>query len=254
MSDFYDRLYMGLGYEYHAAGHFWRLNHEAFKIDADFGFDLLVYNQGERTHKEVKESHPYLVQVKAANVYKWEELDRRAGSRSVSRVQFKLNRQHYNNLIKEKNSYLICYFVDREKSGKEDKIISYFWLSNKHLKYLHEGKNKNDSNNPWKWFRECSYDKDKIYLEACVHVQANLTKNYKEKIEKVKQLDENLATDLEKLIKKSDIKNKNSSDYITLCAETSEGEIDTDSHSLKPELMKLSCFNDEVIVNQIPFR
>ena len=59
--EFLKRLYFGLGYEYHAIGHFWRLGYEAFKIDADYGFDLLVYNQLKRMKNEECVSHPYLI-------------------------------------------------------------------------------------------------------------------------------------------------------------------------------------------------
>ncbi len=45
--NFFDRLYLGFEAEYYIMGQLYSAGFEAFKLPADFGFDLMVTNQKE---------------------------------------------------------------------------------------------------------------------------------------------------------------------------------------------------------------
>lgn len=224
--DFYDNLYFGLGYEYHAAGHLWRLGWEAYKIDADFGFDLLVYNQGRRTHKAEKDKKPYLFQVKAARIQEWEtSYSRKTGSRNIQRVRFYLNKEHLRWLVEEPNAYGIFYFVYTDDEKEE--IVHYFWLSNEHLKFLYD---RSDSDVTW--FQSVSENRNRVYLEARIRTEASLDEDVQKCLTDLKEeVQKNKSKSLEEsfdhlcgLLDKAKIINKNSHSYVELIGKDQKGK------------------------------
>ncbi|MBI5968057.1 MAG: hypothetical protein HY882_09410, partial [Deltaproteobacteria bacterium] len=47
--EFFERLYRGFEAEHYVAGKLFSVGYEAFMMPADFGFDLIVMNQKERS-------------------------------------------------------------------------------------------------------------------------------------------------------------------------------------------------------------
>lgn len=245
---FIDNLYFGLGYEYHAAGHLWRLGMEAYKMDADFGFDLLAYNQAQRTFKSTIESKPYLFQVKAARVYEWKKYESGGGERAFSEVRFFLNKEHLETLVKEPNSYAIFYIVDKKENEVEE-IVSYFWLSNEHLQFLY--------NDGWKWFTPDPKEPEKkMNLTVRVNSAANpknilnanlenlLTKIQNITVEDKKNEMIQIHNELNKWLDKAELKNNNSRVYMELKAINKFGG---DSYKmLSRDLYELSNFEKDI--------
>jgi hypothetical protein len=245
-----DNLYFGLGYENHAKGQLMRLGYEAFKMEADFGFDLLVTNQAKKTFKNITEGDFYVFQVKAGRVYDWKEHDGSyAGTRKEGTACFYLSKEHLEKLISEPKSYLLCYIVD---GNNNDMMVGYFWLNNSQLNYLQQGKNPSYGSS-WTWFHEKN---GYYFLKARIVLEAKLNEQYNRELQKLKDLIndhfnrgtkeyksfKDVHDRLEYLLNKSDITNKNSSSRIELFASTKNSGEFGSTRILKEEQLELSKF------------
>ncbi len=217
-ADFYQRLYYGLGVEYFVIAQLFSMGYEAFKIPADFGFDIMVYNQRERSFQNNTNNNmqprqkPKVIQVKSKLILPDDycEKDTPAGKRKSVIKDFYLNISEKEKLLNEKNSYLICCFKEKNDIGFE--IKGYFWLSNKHLKKLDEAG----------YIRNLENDTNKVFIRAKFITQAFLDERYKELLPKIKNsnLDEDTKNTLKWLIERTvNSINTNSSIYITLARE-----------------------------------
>lgn len=231
-------LYSGLGYEYYTAGLLWQMGFEAYKIDADFGFDIMSYNLKERSFKTVSDSKPYFFQVKARRIYKFDKENTGAGMRRTSIQKFQFRKDDFYRLLKEEKSYLVCYFID--STSENENIIGSFWLNNNQLNKLWDGEDYKGNKSTWKWFEKIE---DKIILKAKIQTQADSKETIKDKVkdigDNIEQI-KSLTTDkkvlrliedtmkrknsLESWINNSSISNCNSSNNIYLFATNSGGK------------------------------
>ncbi|MGL4873278.1 MAG: hypothetical protein ACRC30_01330 [Clostridium sp.] len=186
-------LYSGLGYEYYTASLLWGMGFEAYKMEADFGFDIMAYNQKNRSFENDSESKPYLFQVKMRREYKTIEVDSGGGIRRISEQKFTFGKEDFERLRKEKNSYMVCYFV--EATDKIERIIGSFWLNNYQIKWLHQIENE------WKCFEEHN---DKVTIKAKLESKASSKKEVLMRCgdiyQKIESLKDKLAmSDIKKL-------------------------------------------------------
>lgn len=158
-----NNLYQGLGYEQQAIGQFWKLGYEAFKFNADFGFDILVHNLQRRLAEVDSSKENYYFQVKSRQC-KNEGFGFKQTNDGLVRVlyaQLDFKKEYLQKILQEDNSFLLCYLYDPTKS-KLDSIITSFWLNSKNIKWIFEQK---------KYFYEY---KEKYYLTLQVLYNANL--------------------------------------------------------------------------------
>lgn len=141
-SDFFSRLYAGFEAEHFVTGKLFGAGLEAFKLPADFGFDLLVSNQREalagRDPAVVRDNDfPYAVQVKSRAVTETHYGAGPNGRPEVS-INFRVNKSEYDKLNGERRSYLVCVasLKGREKSIGDQ--VLYFWLKGTQLSQLRQ--------------------------------------------------------------------------------------------------------------------
>lgn len=128
-------LYRGLGYEYYTASKLWQMGLEAYKMDADFGFDIFAFNQREKTFDEALEKK-YFFQVKTRIITDFKSEKGSAGLRKTATTEFYIKKEDFDRLLKEPNAILVCYLVDGTKEIR--KHVGEFWLDNNYLKKLNE--------------------------------------------------------------------------------------------------------------------
>ncbi|MDN4493083.1 hypothetical protein [Ureibacillus aquaedulcis] len=246
-----DDLYFGLGYENHAKGQFMRLGFEAFKMEADFGFDLLVSSQAKKTFKNIIAGEFSVFQVKAGRVHNWHITKARAGDRKIGEASFYLSEEHLENLIKEPKAFILCYIVD---GSDHDNVVGYFWLNNSHIKYLYEGRNTKYKTSTWTWFHK--NNRGYLYLKAKITLEAKLNEQYQEALESLegninKYMEKNsnehkeftdILDKFKRLISKSDITNNNSNSRIELIASTENSGEFGSKLILCQEVLQLSQF------------
>lgn len=179
-------LYSGLGYEYYTASLLWRMGYEAYKMDADFGFDVMAYNQKDRSFNGDRKKTPYLFQVKMRRIYEFETKISDAGKRFISRQNFEFNKEDFERLLGEENAYLVCFFVDA--TGDKEKIVGSFWLNNYQIKSLYEGYSPTGNSYFLKFFH---INENKIILSALLETQADAKNIVSSKINDIfKQLNQ----------------------------------------------------------------
>ncbi|MCC5653240.1 hypothetical protein LC609_26275 [Nostoc sp. XA013] len=137
--EFFDRLYLGFEAEYYIMGRLFGAGYEAFKLPADFGFDILVTNQKEQSLKSNRTQRniqpPYALQIKSRRI-KEETFYDGPNGRPETRVKFSIKKQDIDLMLAQDNSYLICVIFISDASGLiTNKIIS-FWLDKFHLQYI----------------------------------------------------------------------------------------------------------------------
>lgn len=216
--DFYERLYSGLGVEYFVIAQLFAMGYEAFKMPADFGFDIMVYNQRERSFQDCPGQSPQVdqkskaLQIKSRLIFpnEYQTTNTDAGLRKVVVKDFELKKSELEKLLKEENAFLICCF--REKNNSGFTVVGYFWLSNTHLKQLKESG----------YIRYCEDRTDKVYIRARFRTQAFLDERYRSLLLKVEDsnLDEDTKESLKWLIERTtNAINMNSNIYIQLARE-----------------------------------
>lgn len=132
-----DNLYLGLGYEQQAIGDFWKMGFEAFKFNADFGFDILVHNLQRCISKKDSKKENYYFQVKSRQCkddgFSFQQTNE--GLIRVLRAQLDFKEVYLRRILEEPNSFLLCYLYN-PNLAKPDAIITYFWLSSKNIKWI----------------------------------------------------------------------------------------------------------------------
>lgn len=129
--DFFNRLYRGFEAENLIAGKLFGAGLEAFKLPADFGFDLLVSNQmakslGSRCDANRVAEFPYVVQVKSRRI-SFRDLKPNNG-RMEAWVDIRITVDEYVLLSKEQQSYLVMVLFLPEEQGvlSEKHVILWF--------------------------------------------------------------------------------------------------------------------------------
>lgn len=137
--DFFDRLYLGFEAEYYIMGRLFGAGYEAFKMPADFGFDILVTNQKEQSLKsKTKQRHiqpPYALQIKSRRVKK-EDFYNGPNGRQKARVEFTIKKQDLDLIISQDNAYLVCVIYLSDSLGLITNKVIYFWLHSLHLQQI----------------------------------------------------------------------------------------------------------------------
>lgn len=139
--DFYERLYRGFEAEHYVAGKLFSLGYEAFMLPADFGFDLIVTNQKERSRGPRVEGRllepPFAVQIKSRRLMPFDFRESTSG-RDEAEVSIWVKKEHLDLLISTDYSFLvIVLFLQGDAKRFEDRTI-HFWFSSAHLKALDE--------------------------------------------------------------------------------------------------------------------
>ncbi|MGM3304839.1 hypothetical protein ACSQ6I_02460 [Anabaena sp. WFMT] len=134
--DFFDRLYLGFEAEYYIMGRLFGAGYEAFKMPADFGFDILVTNQKEQSlpskTKQRDVQPPYALQVKSRRI-KEEDFQNVQNGRPELIVAFTITSKNLDLMLSHDNAYLICVIFVTDLSGIITNKVIHFWLSKSHL-------------------------------------------------------------------------------------------------------------------------
>ena len=139
--EFFERLYKGFEAEHYVAGKLFSVGYEAFKLPADFGFDLMVTNQKEKSmgpHQKGRlHEPPFAVQVKSRGL-RASDFKTAASGRDEGRVSVSIKKEELDLLISKKRNFLVVVlFVDGDERRFEDRAI-HFWFGSGHIKALLE--------------------------------------------------------------------------------------------------------------------
>ena len=139
-TDFFSRLYAGFEAEHFVTGKLFGAGLEAFKLPADFGFDLLVSNQKEVSIGAAKPisrafPFPYAIQVKSRRIQESHFCDGPHG-RSQALVNFRLSKSEFEMLSTEDRSYLACVAFPPAKEISIANEAICFWLKGTQLAQL----------------------------------------------------------------------------------------------------------------------
>ncbi len=109
---------------------------EAFKMPADFGFDLMVTNQKELSLtsnlKKRDVNPPYALQIKSRRINP-ESFYKGPNGRASADVDFSLSAKELNLMLENPNAYLVCVIFFTNEPNKLHKRTIYFWLGSSHL-------------------------------------------------------------------------------------------------------------------------
>lgn len=137
--DFFDRLYLGFEAEYYVMGLLYGAGLEAFKLPADFGFDLMVTNQKElsvsKNQKQRENKPPYALQIKSRRLIAKDFYNGPNGRQSAD-ITFSLSAKELNLLLETSNSYLVCVLFLATEANSLHKRTFSFWLESSHVKAL----------------------------------------------------------------------------------------------------------------------
>ncbi|GER92305.1 hypothetical protein A45J_0020 [hot springs metagenome] len=140
----YDNLYSGIGVEYRIIGDLFLLGYEAFKMPADFGFDIIASNQKAITLQGDQQEKRKLIQVKSRkfNINHYANIKKSgAGVRKEITLDFGIQKDVFNRIKNTPNTYLVCCFIEESGDGTFS-FPCYFWLSGEHLNFLQQQKHK----------------------------------------------------------------------------------------------------------------
>jgi hypothetical protein len=139
--EFFERLYRGFEAEHYVAGKLFSIGYEAFMMPGDFGFDLMVTNQKERSKgpriKGRLFEPPFALQIKSRRLT---YLDFRpsASGRDEAEVFVSIKKEDLDLLMGPNHSFLvIVVFIHGDATRFEDRII-HFWFGSKHVNDLVE--------------------------------------------------------------------------------------------------------------------
>jgi hypothetical protein len=139
---FFDRLYLGFEAEHYIAGKFFSRGLEAFRLPADFGFDLLVTDQMKRalggSDQESRSGMPYAVQVKSRRLGFEMFVEAASTGRLVASTAFPIKREDLDLIAKTSNSFLVCVVFIEGRNGIFDHKAVTFWFDSKSVKKLDE--------------------------------------------------------------------------------------------------------------------
>jgi hypothetical protein len=139
--EFFERLYRGFEAEHYVAGKLFSVGYEAFKLPADFGFDLMVTNQKEQSmgpdRKGRLHEPPFALQVKSRSL-RASDFKTAASGRDEARVSVSIKKEELDLLIGTKRNFLVVVlFVDGDERRFEDRAI-HFWFGSGHVNALLE--------------------------------------------------------------------------------------------------------------------
>jgi hypothetical protein len=139
--EFFERLYRGFEAEHYVAGKLFSVGYEAFKLPADFGFDLMVTNQKEQSmgpdRKGRLHEPPFALQVKSRSL-RASDFKTAASGRDEGRVSVSIKKEELDLLIGTKRNFLVVVlFVDGDERRFEDRAI-HFWFGSGHVNALLE--------------------------------------------------------------------------------------------------------------------
>jgi len=134
--NFFDKLYLGFEAEHYIMGQLYGAGFEAFKLPADFGFDLMVTNQKELSlntnSKKRGRNPPYALQIKSRRINP-EKFYQGPNGRASANVEFSLSTKEFNLMLENSNAYLVCVIFFTNQQNKIHKRTIYFWLDSSHL-------------------------------------------------------------------------------------------------------------------------
>jgi hypothetical protein len=139
--EFFERLYRGFEAEHYVAGKLFSVGYEAFKLPADFGFDLMVTNQKEQSmglrQKGRLLEPPFAVQVKSRSL-RSSDFQTAASGRDKAQFSISIKKEDLDLLVRTKRNFLvIVVFVQGDASRFEDRSI-HFWFGSDHVNALLE--------------------------------------------------------------------------------------------------------------------
>jgi hypothetical protein len=139
--EFFERLYRGFEAEHYVAGKLFSVGYEAFMMPGDFGFDLIVTNQKERSMGPRLRGRlvepPFAVQVKSRRLMSSDFRPSTSG-RDEAEVSIWIKKEDLDLLISTNHSFLIIVvFVEGDAKRFEDRII-HFWFGSTHVSALVE--------------------------------------------------------------------------------------------------------------------
>ena len=139
--EFFERLYRGFEAEHYVAGKLFSAGYEAFMLPADFGFDLIVTNQKERSMGPRLRGRllepPFAVQVKSRRLMSSDFRPSTSG-RDEAEVSIAIKKEDLDLLVCTNNSFLVIVaLIQGDAKRFEDRII-HFWFSSTHVNALVE--------------------------------------------------------------------------------------------------------------------
>jgi len=139
--EFFERLYRGFEAEHYVAGKLFSVGYEAFKLPADFGFDLMVTNQREQSMGSPRKGRlfepPFAVQVKSRSLNP-SDFQTAASGRDEARVSISIKKEELDLLVSARRNFLVAVlFVKGDTSRFEERVI-HFWVGSDHVKALLE--------------------------------------------------------------------------------------------------------------------
>jgi len=139
--EFFERLYRGFEAEHYVAGKLFAAGYEAFMLPGDFGFDLIVTNQKERSIGPRLQGRclepPFAVQIKSRRLISSDFRSSTSG-RDEAEVSISIKREYLDLLVSTDYSFLvIVLFIQGQGKRFEDRTI-HFWFSSTHVNALVE--------------------------------------------------------------------------------------------------------------------
>jgi len=137
--EFFERLYRGFEAEHYVAGKLFSVGYEAFMMPGDFGFDLMVTNQKERSRGPRLKGRllepPFAVQIKSRRLMSLDFRPSPSG-RDEAEVSISVKKEDLDLLISTNYSFLvIVLFIRGDAKRFEDRTI-HFWFSSAHVNAL----------------------------------------------------------------------------------------------------------------------
>lgn len=139
--EFFERLYRGFEAEHYVSGKLFSVGYEAFKLPADFGFDLIVTNQKEQSMGPCQKGRllepPFAVQVKSRSL-RSSDFQTAASGRDEAQVSVSIKKEDLDLLVSTKRNFLVVVlFVQGDASKFENRAI-HFWVGSGHVNSLLE--------------------------------------------------------------------------------------------------------------------
>ena len=139
--EFFERLYKGFEAEHYVAGKLFSAGYEAFVLPADFGFDLIITNQKERSMGPRLRGRllepPFTIQIKSRRLMSSDFRPSTSG-RDEAEVSISLKKEDLDLLVSTNYSFLvIVLLVQGDAKRFEDRTI-HFWFSSAHVNALVE--------------------------------------------------------------------------------------------------------------------
>ncbi|MDH1703537.1 hypothetical protein [Comamonas terrigena] len=156
-SSFFTSLYDGFRAEHYVAGLLFGAGLEAFKLPADFGFDLVVTNQKETVLSEKKLPSPrevrlpYMLQVKSRK-FKPSDFTLNSKNRLALKVDFWISNREIDLVQSTDAAYFVFVIRVEEKPSELAGRNLLFWVHSSHIAELRKNRYLREETPP-DWFR-----------------------------------------------------------------------------------------------------